>query len=354
MLSRGGAEKVQARLSFFFEAQGIEVHHIIVQDLVTYEYAGALFNMGKLKNTSNNIQNRLFRLKALKKYLKDHNFDFIIDFRVKNKPFQELVLAKWVYNKPYVMNISSFKTQFYFPKNRSLAKFIYKDAFGFVTVSKAVKEKIEKLFNCKNVQTIYNPINSEALEKSANEALEIDYNFILGIGRMQDNIKQFDHLILAFKNSEAIRHNIKLLLIGDGAYRRELEAFALKEGVEQEVVFESYQENPYPYMKQARLMALTSKNEGFPNVLIESLACGTPLVAYNCESGPDEIISSEYNGLLVKNQDIDAMTEAINRMIKDEELYQFCKSNAKNSVKQFDINAIGKQWLDFLKIPTQL
>ena len=70
MLGEGGAEKVQARLSFYFEQQGVEVHHIIVRDIVTYQYAGTLFNMGKLKNKSNGLFNKLKRLLALKKYLK--------------------------------------------------------------------------------------------------------------------------------------------------------------------------------------------------------------------------------------------------------------------------------------------
>ncbi len=350
MLSGGGAEKVQARLSFFFEAQGIEIHHVIVQDLVTYEYAGELFNMGKLKDESNNFRNRFLRLRELKKYLARHSFDFIIDFRVKNKFLQEFALAKWIYKTSFVMNISSFNTDFYFPKNVLLGRLIYKNAYGFVTVSKAVKRKIEEDYNCKNVETIYNPIISEEIEKKSNKHIDVSYEFILGIGRMQDNIKQFNHLILAFNNSIAKKNGLKLLLIGDGEHKKELKALAGEYGLAKEVVFISYQENPYPYMKSARFMALTSKNEGFPNVLIESLACGTPLVAYNCESGPDEIISHEYNGLLVKNQDIDEMTKAINRMINDDELYKFCKSNSKKSTQLYDIDSIGNEWLNFLKI----
>ena len=354
MLSRGGAEKVQARLSIFLEARGIEVHHIIVQDLVTYEYAGQLFNMGKLKDESNNFQNRLLRLRKLKQYLDQQNFDYIIDFRVKNKFLQEFALAKWVYYKPYVMVISSFNTRFYFPTNVLLGRLIYANAFGFITVSEAIKSKIKQRYGCKNVETIYNPIISEEIVNKANQVIDIEYNFILGIGRMQDNIKQFDHLIMAFKNSVARAKNFKLLLIGEGKHRKELETLVEENELINEVVFDTYKENPYPYMKKAKFLALTSKNEGFPNVLIESLACGTPLVSYNCESGPDEIISHEHNGLLVKNQDIDEMTKAINRMIEDAELYQFCKSNAANSVKKFEIDSIGKDWLKFLKIPLEL
>lgn len=349
MLSGGGAERVQARLSVFFEEQGIDVHHIIVQDSITYEFAGTLYNMGKLKNKSNSAFNRLSRFIALKKYLKEHQFDYIIDFRVKNRFIQEYIIANWIYKVPYIMSIRSFNTDYYFPKNRFLAKRIYKKAYALLTVSKALEEKIKREFKYDKVITIYNPLDIVEIQKLASHESPLGFEYILGIGRMQDNIKQFDHLISAFKNSTAKNKGVKLLLIGDGEHKTELKALVDEYGLNSDVVFKTYQENPYPYMKGARFMALTSKNEGFPNVLIESLACGTPLVAYNCESGPDEIISHEHNGLLVKNQDIDAMTIAIDRMLDDDELYNFCKSNAKSSIKKFEIDSIGNEWLNFLK-----
>ena len=84
--------------------------------------------------------------------------------------------------------------------------------------------------------------------------------------------------------------------------------------------------------------------------MLESLVCSTPVVAYDCESGPSEIIINEKNGLLVKNQDIDQFSEAINKMITDTSLYDYCKKNAIPSVEKFHPETIGDQWLRFLKI----
>ena len=125
-----------------------------------------------------------------------------------------------------------------------------------------------------------------------------------------------------------------------------------KESLESSVVFVPYKANPFPYIQNAHVMALTSKNEGFPNVLIESLACGVPVIAYACESGPSEIILDEINGLLVKNQDIEGMKEAMNRMIHDSNLYESCASKSIASIRRFNLNSIGKDWLDYLKITT--
>ena len=99
-LSNGGAEKAQARLSVFMEENDIEVHHILVTDKITYPYAGKVFNMGLLKNNSNGPFNKLKRLQALRKHLKQEDFDYIIDFRVKKNFFQESLIANWVYKAP--------------------------------------------------------------------------------------------------------------------------------------------------------------------------------------------------------------------------------------------------------------
>lgn len=350
MLSRGGAERVQAGLSFFFEEKGIEVHHIIVQDVVTYEYAGTLFNMGKLKNAANGISNKWHRFRALKNYLKKQEFDFIIDFRVKNKFLQEYYIANFLYTSPYVMSIRSFDTRYYFPENNFLAKTIYKKAYGITTVSKALEEKIKSTYDYKNVKTIYNPVRLDAISDAATAFKPFDFPYILGMGRLHP-VKQFDHLIHAFSRSSAIKKGYKLVLMGDGDSKSDLQDLVQKKEMKNDVVFLSYQENPFPYFRNAFLTVLTSMNEGFPNVLIESLACGTPVVAYDCESGPREIIQDKENGLLVEHQNLNKMTTAIETMINDKPFYNHCKANAIKSTERFDFETIGNEWLRFLKIP---
>ncbi|MEZ4875068.1 MAG: glycosyltransferase [Flavobacteriaceae bacterium] len=350
MLSRGGAEKVQSLLSKYFVAAGIEVHHIIFIDEVTYDFAGTLFTLAQYKTTKNKLFNKWLMLKAFRTYVKAQHFDFIIDFRAKHNYLQEFVIARFVYTTPYTMSIRSSNLRYHFPKRTFLAKQIFKNCYGFVTVSKAVEGNVSKIFANSKVETIYNPVDISEIERLTAEEISTPDSYIFGIGRMKNDVKQFHHLIKAYEGSEARKHHIKLLLMGDGEDKKNLKALVAQKNLEEDVLFHPFAPNPFPYYKKALFTALTSKYEGFPNVLIESLASGTPVVSYDCTSGPNEIIQHGTNGLLVNNQDIDAMKKAINSFVMDAALYEVCKANAKESAERFNPENILKDWLRFLKI----
>jgi glycosyltransferase involved in cell wall biosynthesis len=349
-LANGGAERCAALLSQFFDKKNMEVHHVTVLDIIEYEFSGELLNLGQLKNKTNGLFNKLKRFTILRKYLKEHSFDYIIDFRVKNNQFQEFVMTKVLYKSPYIMTIHSYMTEMYFPKWQFLAKNIYTNAYGIVTVSKKIEEKIQHELQYNNLIAINNPIDVEAIESQSNKRIDIDFKYILAVGRMVDNIKQFDKLITAYYHSNLPNENIHLVLLGDGVFREKLEEQVVQLNIKDKVHFLGWKDNPFCFMKNAVFTVLSSKNEGFGNVLVESLACQTPVISFDCLSGPSEIIIDKYNGLLVENQNIEKLTQAMNIMTEDVELYQFCKRNSQQSVEKFSLENIGNQWLDFLKI----
>lgn len=348
-LSGGGSDKVMATLSIFFENKGIEVHNIIVIDEVSYPYSGKLINLGMLKNESNGLINKFKRLSALRNYLNANDFDFIIDFRFRTKIIQELILARFIYNTKTIFTVHSYLIDHYMPNNSWLTRLMYNHCFANVAIVEPMKELIVNKHNLKNVVTIANPVNLDEVNSNSDEEIDIDFDYIIAIGQYENSIKQFDKLILSYANSNLPQKKIHLLILGNGT-KELLKKVAVKNNVEQLVHLLGYQINPFKYLKRAKFLVLSSKNEGFANVLVEALACETPVIAFDCPCGPDTIIIDKVNGILVENQNLSKLTEAINLMILDDKLYSFCKHNALESIKPFLLDTIGNEWLKLLNI----
>lgn len=347
-LSDGGAERCAATLSHFLHQHNCEVHNVVFAGEIVYDYSGELLHLGKLKEKTNSLLSRFQRFKALKAYLKQHQFDFIIDFRVKRFYLQELILHQFIYGS-FIQTIHSRKLDSYLPKNKFLAQLLYRNCNKMVVVSKSIEAEIQKDYGFKNIIQIYNPIDVAKVNSLTQTPIDVDYNYILAVGSMHKNVKQFDHLIECYSNSILPQNNIKLIILGNGKLKTNWMQLAKELNQEENVQFLGSVSNPFPYYKKALFSVLTSKYEGMPMVLLESLSCGTPVVAYDCDSGPSEMITDKHNGLLIENQNKKAMTEGLNSMIENKDLYLRCKTNAQNSITSFDVEAIGAKWLALFK-----
>ncbi len=152
---------------------------------------------------------------------------------------------------------------------------------------------------------IYNPVNKEVqsvAEKSDLAKVQKD-NFLLCVGRLESQ-KAFHYAIKAFSLILKGNPGLRLKIVGAGSLGFELEEQARSLNILDEVDFEGFQRDVVPYYLRARATVLTSLYEGFPNVLVESITLGTPVVAFDCQSGPGEIINKD-NGLLVKHESLE-------------------------------------------------
>ncbi|WP_372756694.1 glycosyltransferase [Mariniflexile sp.] len=346
----GGAEKASTLLSLMLENLNYEVHFIAAYTLKDFKVGGQFYCLQVPKATRFSFVYQFFGFIKLRRHIKRHNFDAIIDFRSRRRFLTELVFTYFVVPRLDIM-IYTFHLPLmdkYIPKPWFLFRSIYNKAEKIVCVSKGIKQKTEEI-GLENTQVILNPIDFKFIEDKIDSEKLFDFEYIIGVGRMDDNIKQFDHLMEAYSNSVLPEKHIHLVILGKGQYQSVLEDFQKTLPNGDKIHFAGFQDNPYKYMHQAKFFVLSSKFEGFPLVVLEALACGTPVISYDCPTGPSEIIEHEKNGLLIPAQNKRKLTEGMNAFVENEIRYNQCKANAKKSIAHLTMEDIGKQWQTLLE-----
>lgn len=343
-LAKGGAEKSTAMLTKMLDDNGMDVHVVTITDAIAYEYAGTLVNLGEYKSDNDGLLKRFSYLKNLKKYLKVHNIDVVIDNRTRSQCIKEWFYLYYVYSSVTIIYVvrSAFLLN-YFPKCNWLVKKMIDRSYKIVGVSKSIAEDINLKYGKKKAVHIYNPVTSNIIEKE-----HITEKYIIFLGRIDNHAKNFELLLDAYRESKLFEHNIVLKIYGNGPDEAWLKSKIEFFNLEAYVKLFNFEVDVTPILKRAHFLVLTSNYEGFPRVLIEALSCGTPVISVDCKSGPSEIIKHEHNGLLVENHNAEALTNAFNRFIFDSAFYNSCKNNAQASVVQFNQEIIAKQWQELL------
>lgn len=346
-LNSGGAERSAGLISQIIERLGHDVFIITLFDDIAYPYSGKLINIGEFNHCSGSILNRFNRYWQLRKQLHQNKFDLVFDFRLKESIIREFFLNKLVFSTRMVNMVRSFHLNWYFSNPKIVSKHLYRNYSGINTVSLEIEKEIERLFKFSNVSTIYSPIDIEYIQRKSQEANYIEDDYIIGVGRLEP-IKQFDKLLLAYKESVLPKENVKLYILGKGSQKTNLLKLIIDLNLGNMVKIIPFNENPFIYIRNAKFLISSSKNEGFPRVLLESMACETPVISFDCSSGPSEIIVDGNNGLLVENQNFEALKDAIDIMFLDKELYRECKANSLKSISKFSMESISVKWKQYI------
>jgi len=174
-----------------------------------------------------------------------------------------------------------------------------------------------------------------------------EYKNIVGVGRLVP-IKGFDRLIEAFARVAPRFSGWTLTLWGDGPEQERLTALSDRLGVKERVLMPGLTTEPLREIARSDVLALTSKSEGFGNVLVEAMSVGVPVVAFDCPSGPRDIIDSPESGILVPNGDIAALARALESLMSDAARREALGCGGLARAQAFSPEAHVAQWLKLL------
>lgn len=280
-----GAEKTNIRLAELFISKGINVTLIVIKNIFELKYNNKI-NTVCLNYKKNKVPSKLRDLYYAKKLSKVLN--------TLNKP--SLIIGSLGLTHK-LMNIIDKKHNFFYAlhgsttiaklKNKNcLNKYLKKKELfntynnkNIICVSNGVKKDILSLkIKPKSINVFYNPFNINEIIKKSNEKTNYSFSFdyIIHIGRFS-KVKRHDILINAF--SKIKNKDIKLILVGEGEERKNIEVLIKKLNLEEKVILTGFVDNPFPLLKNAQLLVLSSENEGFGNVLVESLILETNIVS---------------------------------------------------------------------------
>ncbi len=234
----------------------------------------------------------LKRLIFIKKVLDKYKPNLVISFGFYSNLFVSLVSLKRNYRvilsvRSNISRLNAFL--------RNLSSFLYNKMDATHAITKKMQETLISL-GVKNTVLIYNGHNLKLYRSLANEPLPTDISddkyVYLNIGRLSYAKGQW-HLLKSFsicakKNPDAI-----LIIIGEGELKKELESLIHSLDIKGRVFIFNNTSNIFPYIKRADCFCFTSIYEGLPNVLIETISMGTPIIATDCISGPREILFPE-------------------------------------------------------------
>ena len=400
-LGGGGVEKIVTSMSYYMEKY--EVNFVLFENIITYPYHGKIhildIGVGNKLGLLGKIKKFYLSIVKLYKFKKDNNVDVMMSFmplsnfiNVITKRKKKVLISVRANPSLELKSLGAYKYIY-----KLLTKYLYQKADKIIVISNSIRNDLIKhlSINSKKIETIYNPINIDVVSNKANEEIKnnkyksiFDNLVIVTVGRLAEQKGQW-HLIRVFSQLIKKRPDLKLLIIGDGPLRRQLVTYSISLGLETycsqnadnenlklfNVFFIGFEKNPYQFIKHSTVFTFPSLYEGFGNVITESMACGTPVIAADCESGPREILQPHMTlnktlqadqyfgnfGVLLpsfmgsvkdihksyKNDKV--WEEALDKLLDDESMRNELISNGMNRIKDFSIENITPLYVRHFK-----
>ena len=350
-LRAGGAEKVCINLAMDWISRGHSVTFVLMNKKGEY-----------LKTISKKIKIISFEKKKIRQLLFPL-INFFYTYKpdvtlVQMWPLTSLAVLSWLasfkvgklFLVDHVHLSSSVEKEIFFPKRifKIIIRITYFFASQIVVVSNGVKKDLVAISSNlnKKIKVIYNPIIKKKLYKIKRNLFltrkiwgqDIKYR-ILSVGSLKVQ-KDYFNLIKAFYLLKS-NQNCKLLIIGNGLLKKALSSYVKSKKLNKKIIFINFKANLKTYYETADLFVLSSKWEGFSNVIAESLGYGLPVVSTDCKSGPSEILKKGKYGKLVPIENPHKLAQAIYESLRK-------RHNKKLLIKRsldFEIGKISNQYL---------
>jgi len=346
-LGIGGMERVMAQLATnFCKGENVKVHLVLIgiKREVRYDLPDSViihrpgFPFSNRRRMIDTIRTVLYLRSEVKKIGPDSVLSF-------GEMWNNLVLLS-LYGLTYPVYVSD-RSQ----PDKDLGRFhnqlkslLYPKAAGFIAqTGKAAEVCIEKGWN-RNVKVIGNPVR----EIEADPAIKKE-NIVLFVGRLIPT-KHVDQLIRIF--TDIGKKDWKLFIVGGNAKRmnlmEELQNLIEELGAQGSIKMEGEQQDVERYYNRSKVFAFTSSSEGFPNVIGEALSSGLPVVAYDCDAGPSDMIQDGENGFLIDLFDQNKFTEKLTLLMQNGALMNEMGIEAKKSIEKFNVDVVADQFYKFL------
>ncbi|HGF4929486.1 TPA: glycosyltransferase [Vibrio parahaemolyticus] len=307
-LSSGGIERVASNFSLGLDNNKFNqsIYSIMPQS-ESYEFSVPVHILDR--NISNGFFGKLLnffhRIFYLRKLIKNEEPDVIISFGERCNIISLLTptKAKKLITIHSRLSIENNTKGMYGKIQGSFSKLVYRFADRIVTVSNVVKSDVVEYLGVSDskVDVIYNGFDIDKIKRLSNEECQgVEGMYFLAVGRITF-AKGYPHLIRALSSVIKRIPEIKVFVAGgielDGQMPI-LDELIAYYGLEDNIFFLGELENPYPYIKGAKALLMTSIFEGFPGVVIESLSCGTPVISTDCGGGTEVILSNHQENAL--------------------------------------------------------
>ena len=253
-----------------------------------------------------------------------------------------------------------------------LIRQLYPRAHQLVVNSKGVARDFKDNYQFPSeIKVVYNPVDVRFIEEQKDRSMGQEKKhwffgdrmatYFVCVARLHEQ-KQIHHLIEAM--AKVKNDDFHLVLFGQGTEEKRLRQLAKDLGISLRVHFKGFVENPFVYMAGAEAFILPSSHEGFPNVILEALACGVPVLSTDCPSGPREILAphtpwdqlrtkglewSEYGGL-VPVGGVEEMAEGMELLLEDKSLKEKYRRRGPDRAKDFSIKPFVEQFESIFEI----